>query len=212
MSRNRPADYVIPQRIEKTLALLVEGAAYVATLSKMLDAHTAFAVQIFNFKQEGVTLRQYMKAFVRLKGFSKLEAIGVICDAEESHTGTSQSVRDVFSGLGLPRPEASSSFTHGPPRTGYLIVPDGKKSGCLEHAFLAACKNENLKISAEAFLKSVDDGERNDNWRAKVMVYAMIAGSEKPEATLATSMGLSLWDTNASALCVMRDFAVGLCN
>ena len=45
-----------------------------------------------------------------------------------------------------------------------------------------------------------------DNWKAKAMVHALIAVSEKPELTLGESGAARLWDVAHPSLKVVGDF------
>jgi len=58
----------------------------------------------------------------------------------------------------------------------------------------------------EKYADCVDQAERNDNWRAKVKVHALIAASPNPAQTLGQSGKSNLWDFSKPPLSVALDF------
>ena len=196
-----------PRPISKPIAIAVEGADYFYSLLAQIDGPPEFAeVQLWDFSEVGSADR-FLQLLKSLAGFcTKVRAIGLIRDAEESAESSRNELRLAFERNGLAAPFEAGEIAAGPPATGFLVMPVGKKSGCIEHAFLDSASCAATLECAKAFLKCIDRGGRNDNWRAKVQVHAIIAASDRPSATLGQSVRQNLWDLSHPSLAIMLDF------
>lgn len=198
--------------IKKPVAIVVEGADYLYLLLSQIDGPPEFdEVQLWNYSDVG-NVKRWLELFKALPDFATVTAIGVIRDAEENRELLTRATQKAFLKTGFKVPSESLEVTDGTPRTGMLIMPNGEPSGCLEHAVLSAVKPEAPVECAEQFQKCVDDGSRNDNWRAKVKVHALIAASRKPSQTLGQSAKSGLWDFDAPSLRIMLDFIRSMCS
>ncbi|MCY2951688.1 MAG: hypothetical protein NTU53_06880 [Planctomycetota bacterium] len=191
----------------KPVAVAVEGADYFYSLLAQIDGPVEFAdVQLWDFAEIGSPER-FVQLLKSLAGFStKIRAVGLIRDAEESAESKRSELRRAFERNGLAVPSQAGVIAAGPPATGFLVMPVGKESGCIEHAFLESGACAASLECAKAFLKCVDRSDRNDNWRAKVQVHAIIAASDHPSATLGQSVKQKLWNLSHPTLGVMLDF------
>ena len=197
--------------IKKPVAIVVEGADYLHLLLSQIDGPPEFdEVQLWNYSDVG-NVKRWLELFKDLPDFATVAAIGVIRDAEENRESLISATQKAFSETGFNAPGKSLDVTNGVPRTGMLIMPNGEPSGCLEHAVLSAVKPDSHVECAKQFQKCVDDGSRNDNWRAKVKVHALIAASRKPSQTLGQSAKSGLWDFDAPSLRIMLDFIRNMC-
>ena len=100
------------------------------------------------------------------------------------------------------------SVTPGKPAVGFLLIPHGEDSGCLDHAVLQAVTPGLPVQCVEEYLKCVENGNThpNPNWRAKLKVHALIATGKNPAWTLGQSVSAGLWNMEHTALRVMIDF------
>ena len=105
--------------------------------------------------------------------------------------------------------------TRSVPHVGYLLIPHDKPSGCLEDACLEASTLAQEHVScADKFLECILQHipPLNPNWRAKVRLHALIAGSGKnPAMTLGQSAKAGLWDFTHESLKIMLDFLQMMC-
>lgn len=199
-----------PQAIKRPVAIAVEGDDYFYSLLPVLDGPPEFdVVQLWDFsaQESGSSAERWLTLFKSLRGFDGVRAIGLIRDAEdnavERHTEMQRALRN--NALGVPpRPR---DVLAGHPATGFLIMPHGAAAGCIENSFLDAAVADAPMNCAQDFLRCVDREERNDNWRAKVLVHALITASDKPSSTLGQSvMQGKLWHLSHPSLSVMVEF------
>ena len=207
------------QKVIKPVAIAVEGENFFHFLLKKIDGPTEFKnVQLWDFKQNGLEFRDWLKNFKKVRGFDSLQALGIIHDAEKNSSQMQQSIENALRTCRFATPSQPKEIAEGSPNVSYLIVPDGSPSGCLEHAILQAVGPELPLNCAEDFLNCIemDNQKRNlqlreeayalENWRAKVKVHALIASSKIPESSLGVSSAANMWNWEAPSLKVMLDF------
>jgi hypothetical protein len=195
-----------PRAIRRPIAVAVEGQDYLHLLLSQVDGPPEFEnVELWDFCLAG-SVADWLTDFRTLRNFEMIRAIGVIRDAEADSTATAKQLHAAFARNELRAAENSGELVGGPPASGFLVMPHEGQRGCLEHAMLDACAEHLRTDCARSFLQCVDDGARNDNWRAKVQVHALIASCEKPSITLGQSAKEGLWDFGRPSLSVMIDF------
>ncbi|MFH1923178.1 MAG: DUF3226 domain-containing protein [Planctomycetota bacterium] len=197
--------------IEKPVAVAVEGLdCFYTLLNQIKDDPDLQDVQLWDFMDLGRgKFSRWLSIFKTLEGFEdRVGAIGVIRDAEGNAAGMADSIKSAFEDNGFPVPTESMSVIAGRPALGFLLMPHGEDSGCLEHAVLQAASPDLPMQCVEQYLDCVENGSRNPNpnWRAKMKVHALIATGENPAWTLSESVRAGLWDMEHAALRVMMDF------
>ena len=197
--------------IEKPVAVAVEGLDYFYTLlNQIKDAPDLQDVQLWDFKgPDNGELSRWLSLFKKLEGFEdRVRAIGVIRDAEDNAAGMADRIKSAFGNNGFPIPDGPMVVTSGKPAVGFLLIPHGADSGCLEHAVLQAASPDLPMQCVEEYLDCVEHGGRNPNpnWRAKLKVHALIAAGKNPAWTLSESARAGLWDMEHAAVRVMMDF------
>ena len=204
----------VPSRkssIEKPVAIAVEGLDYLYTLlSQIKDDPDLQDVQLWDFERSGsCDPSDWLKMFKTLEGFDdRVRAVGIIRDSEGSAANMADSIRFAFERHGLSVPKESMDVIPGKPAVGFLLMPHGKDSGCLENAILEAASPDLPMQCVKEYLDCVENGKKspNPNWRAKMKVHALIAAGKKPARTLGESVRAGLWDMKHPAMRVMIDF------
>jgi hypothetical protein len=160
----------------------------------------------------GYDPKRWLALFKTLPGFSsRVRAVGFIRDAEDSAAQREAELQAAFEGNGLAVPPHAFALAEGPPVTGYLVIPHGRSAGCLENAMLDAVRPDVRLDCVRDYLSCVDRPGRNDNWRAKVQVHALIAAGDSPPMTLGESVQKGqLWDFAHPSLGVVTDFMLNL--
>lgn len=202
------------QKIERPIAIAVEGADYLHLLLSQLDGPPEFEqVQLLNFG--GISdLSKWLAAFKSLdQSRVKVEKLGIICDAEADAKNAAKHVKSCLRKNDYPVPNRSGEMASlaNRPSSSFLIVPVGRESGCLEDACWDAVVDVEPIPCAEQFLTCVDRSNKNDAWRSKVKIHAMISASDQPSITLGQSASAGMWDFNASSLKGILDFVRKLC-
>jgi hypothetical protein len=196
--------------ITKSTLIAVEGLDYLHLLLRspiVNEPQFNQSVLLWDFKEGGVTLGQFLGVVRSQRNFGMIKKLGLIFDAEFSAATAAQSVRGHLQNQGFVVPAQSNLIAAGQPAVAYLVMPDGKNTGCLEHACLEACAKPNLVPCADAFLQCVGGQGLNQNWQAKLRVHSIIAGSVgNPAMTLGESGAAGIWDFAHPALASMLDF------
>ena len=196
--------------IDSPVAVLVEGADYSHYLIHSYK-EMAFWAEIRVSSFGGTSdLGKFLRTFRATHGFDKLRALGIIRDAETDGNGACEAIRASLRQNDLPVPRNANEFTNGLLKVGYLVIPHGAPSGCLEHACLDACANPRARNCASAFLDCVGRSHDNENWNAKVQTRAIIASSGSPGAALGQSALLGIWNRDAPSLKIIETFLRGL--
>jgi hypothetical protein len=99
------------------------------------------------------------RALMATPGFSGLEAIAIIRDADESPQSAFQSLRDILGNVGLPQPAAPFQVQHSAPKVCILIMPDAHSQGELEDLCLRALTGKPVLECVEQFLQCVQQRE-----------------------------------------------------
>ncbi len=203
------------QSIKRPVAHCRGGDDYFHSLLPILDGPREFDdVQLWDFS--GIpfgSAARWVSLFKTLKGYDTVRAIGLIRDAEEDAAAKADELRGAFRNAGLAVPPNPGQIMPATPSTGYLIIPSGQPSGCIEDAFLDAVLPEAQIACARKFLECVDRLERNNAWRSKVLVHSLISASDKPSSTLGQSVKQGkLWDFIRPSLSAILDFVRGLVN
>jgi hypothetical protein len=193
-------------RIEKPIAVAVEGADFLyLLLSQIQDVQEFRNIQLFDFGSVD-SLQGWLRVFKSSPEFSRLHTLAIIRDAEDNADQAVSAIQQALRSNLLPVPSACLELASGTPNIGFLVVPHGSANGCIENSLLLACQSQANLPCVEQFLECVDNPARNDNWRAKVKVHALIAASENPTSTLGESARAGLWNFSAPSLQVIVDF------
>ena len=221
-----------PEKVEikQPVAVLVEGADYIHVLLSQIDNADFDDIQLFDFSTlppenatkdarggQNAALRRYLRVLARANegAATKLRALAVIRDAENNPAGQFASVSAVLAEAGWPMAQMPGQVARGQDgrKAGVLLLPADGLSGCLENALLAAPTNRvpsELLACARQFLDCVETHSRNDNWRAKVNIHAVLAGStqntQAPALTLGQSAKAGFWDFTQPSLKPLIDF------
>jgi len=83
-----------------------------------------------------------MPVLQKTTGFTDLETIVVVRDADESHEGALESIKGVLKKMGLQAPGKAGEFSRGTPRVGVFIMPDNANNGMLENLCLDTAADE----------------------------------------------------------------------
>ncbi|MFI5380883.1 MAG: DUF3226 domain-containing protein [Tepidisphaerales bacterium] len=197
------------------MLLAVEGLDYLHLLLRSRlkqDALFQRNALLWDFKQGGNTLGQFLSVLRPQRNFDRVVALGVICDAEQDRVAMTASIRDHLRNNGFAVPEQQGEIAEGRPAVSFLVMPHDEPSGCLEHACLKSAVNRQLAACAEQFLSCVGEKKLNANWQAKLRVHAMIAGcGGNPAMTLGESAEAGVWNFDHPSLAAMLDFISRLC-
>jgi len=178
-------------------------------------------------------LRYALQELPKVPGFQNISAVGAICDADALAEGnvtakaaTTAHVQSALRSVGWAVPSTPGQWVQNTSvdlpnlkRVGFLVVPPNRDSGCLETMLWDSVsdKNSNLKMCAEGLLKCAEplyekafpervNQPNHENWRDKVRVHALLAGSEEPQTHTTTATLKGYWNFEAEGLAMVLAF------
>jgi|GEM_PF-3448000 len=177
-----------PTSITGRVLVLCEGRDEVGLLEAMA-AHLRIDVQCLDCGGS----RQFgsrIKAVVRMPGFSNVESLAVIRDAESDGRAAAQSVRTHLGSQGLAVPARPLELTRGPqgPATAFLVVPCADGTGMLEDLVLTMMSDLDSWPCQEAYFQCLRErGLDLDRHLSKRRVQAGLAAM--PGKTVPRNIG-----------------------
>jgi hypothetical protein len=149
------------KEITKPKLVLVEGddeAHFLPTLVKKLGIESVVAVASYDGLPK---LQRALENLGKTPGYMKLEAMGVMRDADENSDDAFKSVCDRLEQKGFARPTAPARPCGERPRVSVLIVPPGKPRGNLEDLCLESMADDPAMPCVNEFFQCL--AERLDN-------------------------------------------------
>ena len=192
--------------IESNVQLIVEGRDQVG-FSQALLRHLGIAgAQIHDFG--GVSqLRGFLGGFMVSDGFSKVEHIGVIRDAEGSAEDAFRSVQNTLDSVGLSVPTQPEERAGSRPSVSVLILPGDSQSGMLETLLCQSFAETPANGCIDEFLECM--GAVSDVSIAnpdKARVFAYLAATPRPRHSVGVAAQQGQWDLDHSAFDGVRRF------
>lgn len=198
--------------IESNVQLIVEGKDQVAFSQAILRHLGITGVQIHDFG--GIRqLRGFLGGFVASVGFSRVERIGVIRDAETSAESAFQSVQNALENVGLSVPGQPEEIVGGEPSVSVLILPGGGRPGMLEtllcQSFAETPANGCIDGFFECMAAVPDLSIANPD---KARVFAYLAATPTPRHSVGVAALRGQWDLEHAAFDGVRRFLEELAN
>jgi hypothetical protein len=193
----------------------------------------SYAQTEFQRKRGKDALRYALHELPKVPGFQSLSAVGVLCDADVLGEGnvtakaaTTAHVQSAFRSVGWAVPPAPGEWVQNVvfdfpslKWVGFLVVPPNRDSGCLETMLWESTSDKisKLKVCAEGLLKCAEPLYANEfpervnqpnhqNWRDKVRVHALLAGSEEPQTHTTNATLKGYWNFEAEGLAAVLAF------
>jgi hypothetical protein len=171
--------------IDKPKQLLAEGNEAVSFFKSFLSHIHLVDFQIQNFG--GTTeLREYLLAFSKMPGFSKIvTSLAIIRDAESDPNAAFTSVCSSLLNSNLPVPSVPTNLSPGPPRVGVYILPDSSSTGMLETLCLRAVNGDPVMRCLDLYFDCCLEQLGYKPAKVdKARLRAFLASRERPELPL----------------------------
>ncbi len=181
-----------PKLIEATRMLLGEGREEEIFLGALLKHLEISGVQIENYEGKD-KLTPYLKALKKRPGFTKVNKLGILRDADDDPEGASASVDSAIEQAGF-----ATGLT-----VRKLILPGGGKIGALENLCLQSIERRPINVCVEEFMscaaKATGHEHTTTSYKAKARIHAWLAAQSKPDLRLghAAADGLIDWSSPA---------------
>ena len=225
-----PAPYrnsTTPRQITAEVQLLVEGAdlegfcegvrRHLARLPQGIDQRdpdpvqaALEGIQIQDFG--GVTqLREFLKVFVKMPGFSGVTSVGIIRDAEGNAGGAFESVRGCLEDAGLQVPNRTGERVGEHPAITVMVLPGDNQAGMLETLLCETFREEDVRTCIDTFFECVEEVQGEAVHRpGKARVRAYLATKRDPHLSIGVAARRGYWNLNHPALQPLCQFLIAV--
>ncbi len=121
--------------IVKPSVLLVEGSSDKKVIVCLLQYLEIQNVQVMAYGGKN-RIQEQVRALLKVSGFSSVEKLGVIRDADDSRDTAFESLSDCLTRSGLGKPPADGTLVGSHLAVGVFILPDNNGAGELEDLLL----------------------------------------------------------------------------
>ena len=195
--------------IKPNVQLIVEGRDQLRFSQALLRHLGITGVQIHDFG--GVKqLRSFLGGFVASDGFSRVERLGVIRDAEDSAENAFRSVQDALASVKLSVPEQPQERAGSGPSVSVLILPGADRPGMLETLLCESLADEPVNQCIDEFFQCV--GEASIKNMHKARAFAFLTTRPEPRHSVGVAALQGQWDLDHSAFNGVRQFLEELAN
>ena len=195
--------------IKSNVQLIVEGRDQLRFSQALLRHLGITGVQIHDFG--GVNqLRSFLGGFVASDGFSRVERLGVIRDAEDSAEDAFRSVQDALASVELSVPEEPGENVGGEPWVSVLILPGAGRPGMLETLLCESLADEPVNQCIDEFFQCV--GEASIKNMHKARAFAFLSTRPEPRHSVGVAALRGQWDLEHAAFEPVRRFLEELAN
>ena len=191
--------------IRKKKVIAVEGRDEVNFFNALLkhERITDFEIRDVGGKQQ---FKNKLPALVRMSGFTDVEILAVVSDADNDANAAFESIRNILKKEKLKPPVQINQFSGGTPKIGIFIMPGNSDAGMLEDLCLKTVENHPVMNCVNPFIDCISKLEKSPNNMAKSKAQAFLAAMPK----LANSIGVGAlkgyWDFDSEELTDLKSF------
>jgi hypothetical protein len=197
-------------QIQKSRLLIVEGKDEEEFLGALIADLGLQEIQVAGIGGK-TKIRQNLKALVRRFSFSRVEALGVIRDADTDPSAAFKSVKAALAAAGLPSPKKPLQPVKGHPRVNVMILPSSDSKGALEDLCLEAVAHDPANTCVHEFfdcLKDKDLASPRELSKARIRVF--LSSREDPTLPLGLAAIKGYWPFDNAAFEPLRQFLISL--
>lgn len=193
--------------IRQKKVLAVEGKDEVNFFNALLKY-----AEITNFEVYEVGGKQQFKdklpALVRMSGFTDVEVLAIIRDADNDANGAFESIRNILKKEKLKPPVQTNQFSKGSPKIGIFIMPGNSDTGMLEDLCLKTVEHHPAMVCVESFIDCVSKLENppNRNNIAKAKAQAFLAAMPELVCSVGVGAQKGYWNFNSEELTDLKSF------
>jgi hypothetical protein len=154
--------------------------------------------------------KKKMPALVKTTGFSGVEIIAIIQDADDDAGSTTQRIKDVLKRNGLEPPYGHGKFSHGNPRVGIFIVPDGSGKGMLEDLCLSTVKRHPAMPCVELFVQCVSQLDEPPHNMGETKAQAFLAAMPEIVNNVGIGAQKNYWEFECKESKCLKSFLQNL--
>ena len=185
--------------IRKKKVLAVEGKDeenFFEALLKYVDI-TDFAIHAVGGKDQ---FKNKLPALVRISGFSDVEVLAVIRDADKDANAAFKSIRDILKKEGLKPPKSRNQFSSGKPKIGIFIMPGNSDKGMLEDLCIETVKDHPAMKCVNTFIECVSKLEPQPNNLTKAKAQAFLSAMPNIVNSVGIAAQKKYWNFDSKKL------------
>jgi len=194
-----------PKPIREKKVLAVEGKDEVNFFDALLK-HSRIAG--FDIRDVGGKdkFKEMLPVLVKVRGFSDIEVLVVVRDADNDPDAAFDSVRDVLNGQKLDPPDHMNQFSDGNPRIGVFIMPGNSDTGMLEDLCLKTVEEHPAMECVNAFIDCASGLKYPPKIAAKAKAQAFLAAMPKIVSSVGVGAQKGYWNLDSDELDNLRSF------
>ncbi|NIA03553.1 MAG: hypothetical protein GWP12_03340 [Nitrospirae bacterium] len=191
--------------IHQKKVLAVEGKDEINFFSALLKYMeiTDFEVREVGGKKQ---FSNKLPALVRMSGFSDIETLAIIQDADVNAEAAFESIRNILKKESLKPPNQVYQFSNGTPKIGIFIMPGNSDAGMLEDLCLNTVKDHSAMACTESFIDCVSKLEKPPKNIAKAKAQAFLAAMPEIANSVGVGAQKGYWDFNSEELTDLKSF------
>ena len=191
--------------IHQKKVLAVEGKDEVNFFRALLKY-----MKITNFEVREVGGKRQFKtklpALVRIRGFSDVEVLAVVRDADNDAKVAFNSIRNILKKEKLKPPNQVNQFSNGTPKIGIFIMPGNYDAGMLEDLCLKTVKNHPAMACTKSFIDCVSKLEKPPKNIAKAKAQAFLAAMPEIANSVGVGAQKGYWNFDSEELTDLKLF------
>jgi len=198
------------EQITKSKILLVEGADEVYFLIHFLKAVSlGDTIQILPYG-EIKRFKDFLESLKKLPGFSGVESIGIMRDADENPSSAFQSVTDALEKAGFDKPNEPLKTVGNSPKITIMIIPNIKIRGALESLLLETVDDDSTMICVNDYIKCLIENKvlskENTSKIAKAKLYSYLAAKRKAGLKIGEAAKAEYWNFDSPVFEQLKNF------
>jgi hypothetical protein len=151
--------------------------------------------------------RPRLKALVNTSGFTNVQSLGIVRDADTDPRATFLSVCDALRAANLTAPQHPLIPAGQNPQVAVLILPNHNTSGMLEDLCLQAVHEDPAMPCVESYFNCLQaTGLCIFNTRAKARVQTFLASKDKPGLRLGEAAEAGYWPWGHEVFSPVKEF------
>lgn len=191
--------------IRQKKVLSVEGKDEVNFFDALLKyiGITDFEIRHVGGKEN---FKNKLPALVKMTGFSDVQVLAVIRDADADASKAFQSIRNILKKEGLNPPSQINQFSNGKLKIGIFIMPGNSDTGMLENLCLKTVENHPAMECVKVFIDCVSKLEKTPHNMPKAKAQAFLAAMPKIANCVGIGAQKGYWNFDSNEIADLRSF------
>lgn len=147
-----------------------------------------------------------LPALVIVSGFSDVEVLAIICDADNNAAAAFKSISNILRKEGLKPATEVTQFSEGSPKIGIFIMPGNSDAGMLEDLCLKTVENHPAMDCVQLFANCISELEEAPHNIVKAKAQAFLAAMPKNVNSVGVGAQKGYWNFNSEELNDLKSF------